>query len=256
MRAKKIFGQHFLHDNRVIENILQAIPNISKEHIVLEVGPGQGVLTQHLLERFGEQLYAIEVDADMVKVIQQKFPTLKERLIHHDVLNFNLAAFTDRPVFIIGNFPYNISSQIVFMALENKQQVTHLLGMFQKEMALRVVSPHGSKDYGIISVLTTAFYEGHYLFDVDKNSFNPPPNVMSGVISLQRNAITQLPCDEVLFIKVVKAAFNQRRKMLRNSLSGLISSKTVLENPFFMQRPEQLSVNHFIELTNMVKAAQ
>jgi 16S rRNA (adenine1518-N6/adenine1519-N6)-dimethyltransferase len=105
-------------------------------------------------------------------------------------------------------------------------------------------------------VLTTAFYEGHYLFDVDKNSFNPPPNVMSGVISLQRNAITQLPCDEVLFIKVVKAAFNQRRKMLRNSLSGLISSKTVLENPFFMQRPEQLSVNHFIELTNMVKAAQ
>lgn len=253
MKAKKIFGQHFLHDKAVIQNILQHLPDISAEHVVIEVGPGQGVLTQHLIELYGEKLYAVEVDKDMVNVLQQKFPQLGNRLLHQDVLKLNIAHVTDRPVFIIGNFPYNISSQIVFQALDHRQQVTHLLGMFQKEMALRVVSPPGIKDYGIISVLCSAYFQGQYLFDVAKESFNPPPNVTSGVISLQRNATQKLPCDEALFIKVVKAAFNQRRKMLRNSLSCIIQDKNILEKETFTKRPEQLSLQDFISITQQIQ---
>jgi 16S rRNA (adenine1518-N6/adenine1519-N6)-dimethyltransferase len=253
MKAKKIFGQHFLHDEAVIQNILQQLPNISAEHVVIEIGPGQGILTQHLIERYGEKLYAVEVDKDMVNVLQQKFPQLGNRLLHQDVLKFDMASVTNQPVFIIGNFPYNISSQIVFQAIDHRQQVTHLLGMFQKEMALRVVSPPGSKDYGIISVLCSAYFQGQYLFDVAKESFNPPPNVMSGVISLQRNAIQELPCNEVLFIKVVKAAFNQRRKMLRNSLSSIIQDKIMLESDTFTKRPEQLSLHDFIAITQQIQ---
>ena len=154
---------------------------------------------------------------------------------------------------IIGNFPYNISSQIVFKALEQRHQVTHIIGMFQKEMALRIVSPPGSKDYGILSVLAGAFYDGKYLFDVDRTCFTPPPNVTSGVIRLDRNNVQQLSCDEALFIKVVKAAFNQRRKMLRNSLSGLVNDKALFENNYFTKRPEQLSIQDFITITNMVQ---
>ena len=253
MKAKKIWGQHFLNAPWVIEKILQAIPEISDEHIVVEVGPGQGVLTQQLLEKFGEKFYAIEVDPDLIDYLPKHFPQLKDRLIHKDFLKFDLAAFTHKPMVIIGNFPYNISSQIVFKALEQRHQVTHIIGMFQKEMALRIVSPPGSKDYGILSVLGGAFYEGKYLFDVDRTCFNPPPNVTSGVIRLDRNKVQQLSCDETLFIKVVKAAFNQRRKMLRNSLSGLVNDKALFENNYFTKRPEQLSIQDFIAITNMVQ---
>lgn len=236
-----------------MEKILQAIPEISEEHLVVEVGPGQGVLTKHLLEKFGERFYAIEVDPDLIDYLPLHLPQLKDRLIHKDFLKFDLASFTNKPMVIIGNFPYNISSQIVFKALEQRHQVTHIIGMFQKEMALRIVSPPGSKDYGILSVLAGAFYEGNYLFDVDRTCFNPPPNVTSGVIRLDRNNIQQLACDETLFIKVVKAAFNQRRKMLRNSLSGLVNDKALFENNYFTKRPEQLSIQDFIAITNLVQ---
>ena len=236
-----------------MEKILQAIPEISEEHLVVEVGPGQGVLTKHLLEKFGERFYAIEVDPDLIDYLPLHLPQLKDRLIHNDFLKFDLASFTNKPMVIIGNFPYNISSQIVFKALEQRHQVTHIIGMFQKEMALRIVSPPGSKDYGILSVLAGAFYEGNYLFDVDRTCFNPPPNVTSGVIRLDRNNIQQLACDETLFVKVVKAAFNQRRKMLRNSLSGLVNDKALFENNYFTKRPEQLSIQDFIAITNLVQ---
>ena len=236
-----------------MEKILQAIPEISEEHLVVEVGPGQGVLTKHLLEKFGERFYAIEVDPDLIDYLPLHLPQLKDRLIHKDFLKFDLASFTNKPMVIIGNFPYNISSQIVFKALEQRHQVTHIIGMFQKEMALRIVSPPGSKDYGILSVLAGAFYEGNYLFDVDRTCFNPPPNVTSGVIRLDRNNIQQLACDETLFVKVVKAAFNQRRKMLRNSLSGLVNDKALFENNYFTKRPEQLSIQDFIAITNLVQ---
>lgn len=253
MKAKKIWGQHFLNAPSVIDKILQALPDISPEHLVIEIGPGQGVLTQHLLQKFGERFYAIEVDPDLIDYLPQHLPQLKDRLIHKDFLKFDLAAFTHRPLVIVGNFPYNISSQIVFKALEQRQQVTHIIGMFQKEMALRIVSPPGSKDYGILSVLAGAFYHGQYLFDVDRTCFNPPPNVTSGVIRLDRNEIQQLSCNETLFIKVVKAAFNQRRKMLRNSLSGLVNDKVIFENNYFTKRPEQLSIEDFIAITTLVQ---
>lgn len=253
MRAKKIWGQHFLNAPDVIEKILQAIPEVTDEHLILEIGPGQGVLTQHLLHQFGERFYAIEIDPDLIGYLPKQFPDLKERLIHKNFLDFNLASFTHKPLVIIGNFPYNISSQIVFKALEQRKQVTHIIGMFQKEMALRIVSPPGSKDYGILSVLGGAFYDGKYLFDVDRTCFTPPPNVTSGVIRLDRNKVEQLTCDEILFVKVVKAAFNQRRKMLRNSLSGLVNDKALFENNYFTKRPEQLSIQDFIAITNLVQ---
>jgi 16S rRNA (adenine1518-N6/adenine1519-N6)-dimethyltransferase len=254
VKAKKIWGQHFLNAPWVIEKILQAIPEISNQHIVMEVGPGQGILTKHLLDKFGERFYAIEVDPDLIDYLPKHFPQLKGRLIHKDFLKFDLAAFSNNPMIIIGNFPYNISSQIVFKALEQRNRVTHVIGMFQKEMALRIVSPPGSKDYGILSVLAGAFYNGKYLFDVDRTCFNPPPNVTSGVIRLDRNRVQQLTVDETLFIKVVKAVFNQRRKMLRNSLSSMVNNKLILENNYFTKRPEQLSIDDFIAITQLIES--
>jgi len=251
IKAKKIWGQHFLNAPHIIERIVEAIPQPTSEHIILEIGPGKGVLTEKLLQKFGEKLFAVEVDPELFDYLLQHFPVLKGKLIQKDILEINWSAFFSQPMIVVGNFPYNISSQIVFKIIENRQQVTAMVGMFQKEMALRIVAPPGSKDYGIPSVLTAAFYKSEYLFDVEKEYFNPPPNVTSGVIKLERNKVEKLDCDEKLFIRIVKAAFNQRRKMLRNSVSDVCPDKRLLENNIFTKRPEQLSVDEFLEITKM-----
>ncbi len=257
VKAKKIWGQHFLNAPQVLEQIMEALPDLTSEHLVVEVGPGTGVLTQLLAEKYKEQFYAVEVDPELYEYLQKKFPHLKERIIHKNFLVTDISRlFKEKPLMIVGNFPYNISSQIVFRAIENRNMVTHLVGMFQKEMAKRIVAPPGSKDYGILSVFTKAWFYGKYLFDVDKSCFNPPPKVMSGVIRLDRNNVTDLNCNEALFIKVVKAAFNQRRKMLRNSLSALVSNTALFENEIFTKRPEQLSLEDFISLTQMLDTKQ
>jgi 16S rRNA (adenine1518-N6/adenine1519-N6)-dimethyltransferase len=251
IKAKKIWGQHFLNAPHIIQQIVEAIPQPTKQHVVLEIGPGKGVLTDKLLQKFGEQLFAVEVDPELYDYLLQHFPALNGKLIQKDILDINWGAFFTQPMIVVGNFPYNISSQIVFKIIENRHQVTAMVGMFQKEMALRIVAPPGSKDYGIPSVLTAAFYKAEYLFDVEREYFNPPPNVTSGVIRLERNEVENLPCDEKLFIRIVKAAFNQRRKMLRNSVSDICPDKSLLENNIFTKRPEQLGVNDFLEITKM-----
>jgi 16S rRNA (adenine1518-N6/adenine1519-N6)-dimethyltransferase len=241
---KKALGQHFLNDETVAEQIVQ---NISLNHThILEIGPGMGVLTQFLLQKKDVHFTAVEIDTESVSYLQKKYPSLS--IISGDFLKMNLSELYDHQFAIIGNFPYNISSQILFKVLENKDRVTELVGMFQKEVAERVASKPGKKMYGILSVLLQAFYDMEYLFTVDEHLFTPPPQVKSGVIRMIRNPNKQLRCDEVLFKNVVKTAFNQRRKTLRNSLKSFSFSEEYKENPIFTMRPEQLSVAQFEEI--------
>lgn len=248
MKAKKIFGQHFLRDKAIIHQIVEAFPDV-KDTPILEVGPGMGVLTEELLKHYGKQLYAVEVDMDMYAYLQKHLPALGNHLINKDFLRLNLGELFPGPFIVLGNFPYNISSQIVFKVLEYRQQVPLMLGMFQKEMARRIVSGPGSKEYGIISVLTKAYYNSEYLFDVPETAFDPPPKVQSAVIRLTRNDTEKLPCNEKVFTMLVKTAFNQRRKMLRNSIKSLIKPEFVTD-PIMMKRPEQLSLEDFFDITN------
>jgi len=216
---------------------------------VLEIGPGMGVLTQYLLNRPEINLYVIEIDRDSVAYLQQNFPQLKH-IWSEDFLKSNIAEKFESNFSIIGNFPYNISSQIFFKVLALRNRVPEVVGMVQKEVAERIASKHGNKTYGILSVILQAFFEIEYLFTVSEHVFLPPPKVKSAVIRLKRNGVNNLPCNEILFFQVVKSAFNHRRKMLRNSL------KEVCENvpdKFAEKRPEQLSVNDFIELTTSVE---
>ncbi len=253
VRAKKSLGQHFLTDMDVARRIAatldpwQGLP-------VIEVGPGMGVLSQFLLEA-GHDLTVVELDRDSVAYLHEHFPRLEGRIIEHDFLKLDLTTVGgDGRFCVIGNYPYNISSQILFHVLEYKDHVTCCSGMFQREVAQRVAAPPGSKTYGIVSVLLQAWYDVEYLFTVDEHVFNPPPKVKSGVIRLTRNSVTSLGCDERLFKIVVKTAFGQRRKTLRNSLRGLLppASSPSLADPVFALRPEQLSVSQFIELTNLI----
>lgn len=248
-RAKKRFGQHFLNDDQTAEAIVNSLK--AETDYVVEIGPGRGVLTKFLLKKFGERFHAIEIDRDLFAVLSKQFPELAGRLHNEDFLRTDLKKLFNGTIALIGNFPYNISAEIVFRVLENREQVREVVGMFQKEVAKRIVANAGTKDYGIISVLLPHWFEREYLLELPPAAFTPPPKVHSAVIRLQRNAPTTMPCDEAQFKKVVKAAFNQRRKMLRNSLSQLLNAETLKEK-IFEKRPEQLSLTDFIEIAKRI----
>lgn len=252
IQAKKSFGQHFLTNERIAERIANSLSLPNAYTKVLEVGPGKGFLTKYLLDKSYE-LFVVEADNDMVAYLKENLSQLTPNIIAQDFLKFNFSeVFGNESFALIGNFPYNISSQIVIRMLEHKEQIPEMVGMFQKEVAERIVSKPGGKEYGVISVLAQAFYEGQYLFTVDKGNFNPPPKVQSGVIRLIRKENQDLGCDAKLFKSVVKTAFGQRRKMLRNTMKSMIHNPTLLADTFFNQRPEVLSVADFVQLTKWV----
>ncbi len=252
VRAKKHLGQHFLNDETIAQKIAESLTEQGYDH-VLEIGPGMGVLTKYLLKK-KITISVIEIDSESVSYLQTRFLKYSLKIINDDFLKIDISKiFEGKQFAIIGNFPYNISSQIVFKAIENKAQIPELCGMFQKEVAKRITHPEGSKTYGIISVLTQAFYDTEYLFTVPPEVFNPPPKVESGVIRLVRKKNFELPVDQSLFFKVVKTAFNQRRKTIRNSLKIFDLSDKLREDVIFAQRPEQLSVQQFIELTKSIE---
>jgi len=253
VKAKKHLGQHFLNDESIAQKIADTLSLVGYKN-VLEIGPGMGVLTKYLLKK-DCTTHVIEIDTESVEYLKANYLNLAPRIIEQDFLKYDLnLVFNQEPFAIIGNFPYNISSQIVFKALEMRHQIPEFSGMFQKEVAQRICSKEGSKVYGILSVLTQAFYEAEYLFTVPPNVFNPPPKVDSGVLRLTRKANYVLPCDESLFFKTVKTAFQQRRKTIRNSLKTFQISDNLKANSIFDKRPEQLSVNAFIELTQLIES--
>ena len=256
IKAKKHLGQHFLNDLSIAQNIVNSLQTPYTQTI--EVGPGMGVLTRFLIKRADLNMRYIEIDHEAIMFLHKNYPEIKEQLIEKDFLKTDInTIFPDGQCSIIGNFPYHISSQILFKTYENRDKIFSLVGMVQREVGKRIASPHGSKEYGILSVLLQSFYDVEYLFTVDENVFTPPPKVKSGVIRMTRNNVQTLDCDEKFFIKVVKAAFNQRRKTLRNSLSKLPFDITSIKNhPIFGLRPEQLSVQDFQVLTNMVNNRQ
>ena len=254
IKPKKFLGQHFLTDLSVaqrIANTVDACPDIP----VLEVGPGMGVLTQYLLE-MGLDLTVVELDQESVDYLEAAFPQLHGRIIGEDFLKMDLKRlYGDQPFCVIGNYPYNISTQIFFKVLDYRDQVACCSGMLQREVAQRIAEPPGSKTYGILSVLLQAWYDIEYLFTVDEHVFNPPPKVKSGVIRLTRNAVTDLGVDERLFKNIVKLSFGQRRKMLRSSLKPIFGANpSLMEGDVFRQRPEQLSVDDFVALTRLASS--
>lgn len=254
VKAKKQLGQHFLVDEGIAKNIVNSLQLCRSYDNVIEVGPGMGVLTQFLIQNESFTTYPIDIDRESIGYLTEHFPALKGNIIYGDFLSMNLNEIIhNKPFSIIGNFPYNISTQILFKALEYREQVVEIVGMFQKEVAERVVSQPGSKVYGITSVLLQAFYDVEYLFTVNEEVFDPPPKVKSAVIRLTRNNKRNLECDEKLFKQVVKMGFNQRRKTLRNSLRSMLTdaSKT---HEMLSLRPEQLSVEDFIALTNVISS--
>jgi len=253
MKAKKSFGQHFLTNEHIAERIANALPLIEAYPRVLEVGPGRGMLTKHLIEK-PIDLKVVEADRMLIPILEQVFPSLNGSIIEGDFLKYPLdRAFEKQPFLLIGNYPYNISSQIVFRMIKYRDLIPQMAGMFQKEMADRIVAPPGNKTYGVISVLTQAYYEGKMLFKVEKGNFNPPPKVQSAVILLTRKEDQELGVPYGWFRRVVKQAFNQRRKMLRNTMKALLPEKSeLLTNEFLTQRPEQLSVEAFVQLTKWV----
>ncbi|MES2680009.1 MAG: 16S rRNA (adenine(1518)-N(6)/adenine(1519)-N(6))-dimethyltransferase RsmA [Bacteroidota bacterium] len=251
VRAKKHLGQHFLTDETIARNIVDALLEKDKTTTIIEVGPGTGVLTQFLIDELDNYL-ALDVDVESVEFLKNKYPAKKDKILLTDFLEADLQKLAGAKYNVIGNFPYNISSQIMFKVLENKDQVDFVVGMFQKEVAMRLAEKPGSKVYGILSVLLQAFYDIEYLFTVNENVFNPPPKVKSAVIRLTRNNVKQLDCDEVLFKKVIKTTFNQRRKTIRNSIRTLFNDNEQ-RHPLLDKRPEQLSVAQFVELTQFVQ---
>lgn len=251
VRAKKHLGQHFLTDLNIAQKIADTL-TLKNYHCVLEIGAGMGVLTQFLLKKPIE-VFVVEIDKESVNYLEQHFPELENRILAHDFLKLDIASFFKKqPLAIIGNFPYNISSQIVFKLLEIRDLVPEFSGMFQKEVAERICQKAGSKTYGILSVLVQAFYDAEYLFSVSENVFSPPPKVKSGVLRLIRKENYTLNCDEKLFFSVVKNAFQQRRKTLRNSLKTMLYD-SIKEEKIFDKRPEQLSVDDFIWITQQIE---
>ena len=248
VRAKKHLGQHFLKDLGIARDIAHSLSlnNYSK---VLEVGPGMGVLTQFLIP-LDTETFVIEIDKESVSYLKKYYPELDNHLIEGDFLKLPLQEIFKEPIAIIGNFPYNISSQILFKAIDHKDLIPEIVGMFQKEVAERVVSPPGSKKYGIISVLLQCYYDVEYLFTVDETVFNPPPKVKSAVIRLRRNDRDKLECDEKKFVQVVKTGFGQRRKTLRNALKSLNLVDENTASQYLSLRAEQLSVEDFMNLTS------
>ena len=252
VKAKKHLGQHFLTDLDIAKKIVDSLSLTAQYKKVIEVGPGMGVLTQFLIDNKTYETFPVDVDRESIGYLVEKYPVLKGNIIYADFLKVDLnELITDEPFAVIGNFPYNISSQILFKVLDYKDQVPELVGMFQKEVAERIAAGPGSKTYGITSVLLQAFYDIEYLFTVEADVFDPPPKVKSAVIRLTRNEKKQLGCDEKHFKTIVKMAFNQRRKMMRKSLKSLLND-TNKDAEILTQRPEQLSVQQFVELTNLI----
>lgn len=254
VRAKKSLGQHFLKDQKIAERIVESL-DTSLAGTVLEIGPGTGVLTQYLVKIEGIEFKAAEIDTESIEFLQKNYPQIGDNLLEGDFLKMDLKEIFNGDFSVIGNFPYNISSQIFFKLIDYKDQVPQIVCMLQKEVAERLASPPGNKSYGILSVLLQAWYNIDYLFTVEPGSFIPPPKVKSAVISLKRNSRESLGCDEVLFKRVVKASFNQRRKAVRNSVKQLLEGKTPPDSYLFGQRPEQLSVEEFVELTKLIYQA-
>ena len=253
VKAKKHLGQHFLKDESIAKAIADTL-NLEGYNDVLEIGPGMGVLTKYLLEK-PTTTFVIEIDSESVTYLEENYPKLYGKIIAKDFLKYNInEVFEGRPFAIIGNFPYNISTQIVFKMLELRHQIPEFSGMFQKEVAERICEKKGTKAYGILSVLVQAFYDAEYLFTVSEDVFIPPPRVKSGVLRLRRKENFTLPCGEKLFFTVVKTAFQQRRKTLRNSLKTLNLSDNLREDTIFDLRPEQLTVEQFIGLTQKIEA--
>lgn len=250
VRAKKQLGQHFLRDTQTAERITLALTGHGGYRKVLEIGPGMGVLTGFLLENQHFETSVIEIDRESVAYLHQHFPELALRIWEGDFLRWNPSTVFEESFAVIGNFPYNISSQIFFRILTFRDRVPEVVCMLQKEVAQRIASPPGNKDYGILSVLLQAFYDIEYLFSVPPGAFNPPPKVQSGVIRLKRNKVSQLACSESLFFTLVKVAFNQRRKTLRNALKPLGS---IPDNPYMEKRAEQLGVADFVHLVQLAE---
>lgn len=251
VKAKKHLGQHFLKDENIAQKIAETLPGEGFD-LILEIGPGMGVLTKYLLKNT-KQLKVVEIDHEAVTYLKTHFLLPSENIISDDFLKIDFSSlFSNQQLAVVGNFPYNISTQIVFKILENKSQVPFFSGMFQKEVAERIASQPGSKVYGILSVLAQAFYQVEYLFTVPEHVFIPPPKVKSGVIRLVRKDNYSLPCDEKLFFKIVKTAFGQRRKTLKNSLKTLLTDSISTTDEIWGKRPEQLSVEAFIYLTQIL----
>ena len=250
VRPKKSLGQHFLHDRQIAEKITQSVSN--NINSLLEIGAGTGVLTEFLLEK-NLNFKAVEIDKESIAFLRKRFPDIKNKLIEGDFLQLNVRNIFDTQFGVIGNLPYNISSQIFFKILDEKNLIPEVICMIQKEVAERIAAPPGSKTYGILSVFIQAFYNVEYLFTVHENAFTPPPKIKSAVIRLTRNSVQCLDCDETLFKKTVKATFNQRRKTIKNSLKLITGDRQIPENRFLSLRPETLSVQDFTELTNIVE---
>ena len=259
VRPKKNLGQHFLTDLSIAKRIADTVDTPYSDLPVLEVGPGMGVMTQYLVEKL-RPFKVVEIDRESVAYLNEHFPQLRENILGEDFLRMDLQKVFDGQQFVLtGNYPYDISSQIFFKMLDNKDLIPCCTGMIQREVALRIASEPGTKVYGILSVLIQAWYDVEYLFTVEPDVFNPPPKVQSAVIRMTRNKVEHLDCDENLFKRVVKTVFNQRRKMLRVSLRQLVHCKEerdtqdFFSDPIMTKRPEQLTIQQFVELTNMVE---
>lgn len=252
VRPKKALGQHFLKDLSIAKAIADTV-DLFPGLPVLEVGPGMGVLTQYLVPKQRE-LKVVEIDDESVRYLRENFPELEDSIVEDDFLKMHLDhLFDGRPFVLTGNYPYNISSQIFFKMLDNRDRIPGCTGMIQREVAQRLASKPGTKAYGILSIFVQAWYDVDYLFTVDEHVFNPPPKVKSAVISMRRNDVTDLGCDEALFRRIVKTVFNQRRKTMRNGIKSIVGNGCpLLADALFDKRPEQLSVQEFIDLTNKV----
>jgi 16S rRNA (adenine1518-N6/adenine1519-N6)-dimethyltransferase len=250
VKAKKFLGQHFLTDETIARRIVDSLSGLTSN--VIEIGPGMGVLTKYLIDKPELNFHVVEIDRESVAYLHDHYPTLD--VIEGDFLKLNLTTLFHDTFAVIGNFPYNISSQILFRVFECRNEAVEVVGMFQKEVAERVAAGPGSKVYGILSVLLSAFYDIEYLFTVHEHVFNPPPKVKSAVIRLKRNRVTSLECDEKLFVRVVKAGFNQRRKTLRNALRSADLPIEAVDDQMLGKRAEQLSVAEFIALTKTIQS--
>ncbi|MEO9968028.1 MAG: 16S rRNA (adenine(1518)-N(6)/adenine(1519)-N(6))-dimethyltransferase RsmA [Reichenbachiella sp.] len=255
VRPKKKLGQHFLKDQNIASNIVKGLFDVTNPDHVIEVGPGTGVLSDLMVDNADiKKLVLMDLDQESIAYLNHRYIGKEVEILHADFLKTDFKAmFGETPVSIIGNFPYNISSQIFFKVLEHRDQVDHVVGMIQKEVAERIASKEGNKTYGILSVLLQAYYDIEYLFTVPPHVFDPPPKVNSGVIRLKRNKVTHLDCDETLFKRVVKEGFQKRRKTLRNALKGLNLPESMNDLEVLNKRAEQLSVQDFIELTKLIE---
>ena len=250
VKAKKHLGQHFLKNEEIAKNIVDALLQTT-DLPLLEIGPGTGVLTKYLIEK--EKFFAVDIDTESIEYLKKAYPKHETKILYGDFLKMSMDNLFTEHFAIIGNFPYNISSQIMFKVLDYRNKIDVVVGMFQKEVAERMAEKPGTKTYGILSVLLQAFYDIEYLFTVEPTAFNPPPKVKSAVIRLTRNKTEKLDCDEKLFKAIVKSTFNQRRKMVRNGVKSFIKDESIMSHKFFTMRPEQLSVAQFVELTQIIE---